>query len=75
MLPPSPTGLYWSRGGMVTCPAHTPAADEPIWRIEGWSALPEDAQGRHGLVFQCQECAPSYSLLARPPAPVPPSES
>ena len=49
--------LFWSRRGDVACEAHAPAADSERWLQESWSAIPESAAPRHGLIYQCPQCA------------------
>jgi hypothetical protein len=52
-------GLFWSRRGHVACRDHAPDMHSKRWQIDGWCSIPESANGRHGLAYQCPHCAPS----------------
>lgn len=54
----TPDGLYWSKRGEVACAAHAPNVESPRWGLERWCPIPHDANGRHGLAYQCPRCAP-----------------
>jgi hypothetical protein len=62
VTPPSSNGdepqLYWSKRGHVACAMHAPHPDSGRWHAEKWSCIPDDANGRHGLFYQCPRCAP-----------------
>src|SRR5687767_8777122 len=50
--------LFWSKRGDVACPIHAPDRQSDRWRLEGWRSIPVEANGRHGLAYQCPRCAP-----------------
>jgi len=48
--------LFWSKRGRVACAVHAPEQYSDTWTVEGWDRIPDDAQRRHGLTYQCQHC-------------------
>jgi hypothetical protein len=50
--------LFWSKRGHVACGSHAPDNHSERWQTEGWCPIPEIANGRHGLIYQCPHCAP-----------------
>ena len=58
MVPESPTGLYWSIRGEVSCRDHACIIGDERFGRERWRPIPLTAVGRHGLRYQCQYCAP-----------------
>jgi hypothetical protein len=50
--------LYWSKRGAVACDTHAPDPSSEQWLSESWRRIPDDANGRHGLRYQCPRCAP-----------------
>jgi hypothetical protein len=50
--------LFWSKRGDIACPVHAPDPASDRWRLEAWRSIPDQANGRHGLAYQCPRCAP-----------------
>jgi hypothetical protein len=50
--------LFWSKRGDVACGSHAPDRRSERWQAERWCPIPESANGRHGLAYQCPLCAP-----------------
>jgi len=54
--PSNAFGLLWSRRGAVACAEHAPAINSSEWVSEGWAPIPGSAFGRHGVMYQCEDC-------------------
>jgi len=50
--------LFWSKRGDVACRIHAPDPQSDRWNSEVWCQIPVEANGRHGLEYQCPRCAP-----------------
>ncbi len=63
--------LYWSKRGDVACATHAPELESDRWSAEGWCQIPDDMNGRRGMVYKCPICSsdgrrytPRAALLA-----------
>jgi hypothetical protein len=54
--------LFWFRRGDIACGSHAPDSDSEAWRADGWYSIPESANRRHRLAYQCPRCAPDGRL-------------
>ena len=48
--------LFWSKRGKVACARHAPLPQSLEWIEAGWCDIPDSANGRHCLYFQCPDC-------------------
>ena len=49
--------LFWSKRGDVACHVHAPDPQSDRWRLDDWRSIPDEANGRHRLAYQCPRCA------------------
>jgi hypothetical protein len=50
--------LFWSKRGGVACGPHAPDQQSDRWTAEAWCQIPPEEHTRHGLTYQCPQCAP-----------------
>ena len=53
---PSPTGLYWSERGAISCALHTPYEGTDTWIWERWEPLPVAAIAEADYPLRCETC-------------------
>ena len=67
MQPDSPSTLYWSIRGEVSCANHAPHHQSERWKFECWAKIPQSSviNPRGQACYQCQFCAEDGRALIR----------
>ncbi len=53
----TPTTLFWSERGHITCAKHAPVRNSDTWRWERWQPIPAEALALpEGDNLRCESC-------------------
>ena len=53
----TPTALFWSERGRITCAKHAPYRDSETWNWERWQPIPAEVlELPEGANLRCESC-------------------